>query len=91
MLTQLFAVGFYHFLLEIVPRLIIARRYSPAAPVLVPSDGDRIHAFVKAILELLGYNDSRLMRCVLQCMESAWRAGTENARARVTLFHFRDV
>lgn len=80
MLTQLFAVGFYHFLLEIVPRLIIARRYAPAAPVLVPSDGDRIHTFVKEILELLGYNDSRLMRCVLQCTEMtmcAWRAGTE--------------
>lgn len=62
MLNQLFAVGFYHFLLEIVPRLLVARRFANAAPLLVPSDGRKIHGFMLAIFRILGYDDGRLMR-----------------------------
>ena len=76
MLTQLFAVGFYHFLLEIVPRLLIARKFAPTAPLLLPSDGERIHGFIQTILQLLGYDESRILRYVLMVQFSQLRMDT---------------
>lgn len=53
LLVQLFSVGYYHWLLELVPRLLIARAAAPSAPVLVSSDGPRLHRFMSATLSLL--------------------------------------
>jgi hypothetical protein len=62
LMTQLFAVGYYHFLLELVPRLLIAKQYARSAPLLVPSDGDRIHGFIKHILAILGYSEGMIVK-----------------------------
>ena len=62
LLVQVFAVGYYHFLLEVVPRLIIARQREPSAPVLIPSDGGKLHGFMASILRVLRVPDSAIIK-----------------------------
>lgn len=52
--VQLFSVGYYHFLLDVLPRILLAAAAEPAAPILVAADGGRLHGFMEGIFSLLG-------------------------------------
>ena len=54
LLAQTFGVGYYHFVAEIVPRMLYARHSLPGVPMLIQSDeGGRLHSYVRRWLAML--------------------------------------
>lgn len=55
--VQVFSVGFYHFLLDVLPRLLLAAAARPLDPILVAADDGLLHGFMARILELVRLGD----------------------------------
>eukprot|EP00045_Choanoeca_perplexa_P008483 m.79262 g.79262 ORF g.79262 m.79262 type:complete len:599 (-) comp14512_c0_seq2:102-1898(-) len=52
--VQTFATGFYHFLLDVLPRILIAVHLHPNVPLLLPSNSGKVHRYMQELLELVG-------------------------------------
>lgn len=62
-----FGSGYFHFLLDAVPRLLLMMPLPAHAslPILVPSDGGRLHPFISALLGILDYDVSRIVHYLI--------------------------
>jgi hypothetical protein len=61
LLVQLFAVGFYHWLLEVLPRLVVSLEQFPFASIIVPANGGTLKLFMNRTLEMLGVTAEQLV------------------------------
>lgn len=61
LVVQLFAVGYYHWLLEVLPRLLVGLSQYPGAAVIVPSNDGHLKLFMNRTLELIGITKEQLI------------------------------